>query len=331
MNSKPETRNLKLTLLSIFGTPWLKWAYIIILFSGAGYYTVVNLGKFLQLLNQTRLEMIGLALLTTVIGIMWFGFTYYSLFRDMGSRISYPQAIKITTFSLLGKYLPGKVLTFGNFYLFSREMDIPTRTIAFSFLLVNLMIILIGLLCGLPLLPILLPSLSYSIILLPVILILALHPKILRWIIIFIWKWIRRYRKESPSIDQPFLEELDRRFYFKITIFVLINFVIGGTAFYFSLAAFVPLPLVGYPLCVFGAALSTTIGFLALFAPAGIGVREGVSVVVLKSIAAPEAVVMAVIASRALMAVVEVGGALTLIILKLAYLTNIFQVKRIDR
>lgn len=308
MNSKPETRNPKLSLLSILESPWLKGTYLVLLFAGAIYYTVVNLEEFLQLLNQARLGMIGLALLTTVIGIMWFGFIYYSLFQDMGSRISYPQAVKITIFSLLGKYLPGKVLTFVNFYFFSREMGIPNRTIVLSFLLVNVIIILIGFLCGLPLLPILLPSLSYSIFLLPII--LLLHPKILRWIIIFIWQRVKKYQKESQSIDQSFLEELDVRFYFKVMVLVLINFVIGGTAFYFTLAAFVPLPLVGYPLCVFGAALSMTIGFLALFAPAGIGVREGVGVVVLKSIASPEAIIMAMMVARILMAITEMGGAL---------------------
>lgn len=306
-----EIRQKNFSLLSIFTSPTLKWGYIVSLFVGVIYYTYLHFEEIFQLLNHARLELIGLAFLITILGLISYSFVYYSIFRGLGSHIPYSQALKITSFSLLGKYLPGKVLSFGNFYLFSREMGISKRNIGLSFLLVHLVSISLGFFCGIPLLPILLPSLSYLILLLPVTLIFLLHPKVLRWIIIFIWRWVKKYQKEDQAIDRSFLEGLNLQLYLKCAVLLLVNLVIGGAAFYFTLAAFVPsLTISSYPLCLFGIGLSLTIGFLALFAPAGIGVREGIGLLVLRSIASPEAIIMAMMVFRILSAVVEIGGAL---------------------
>lgn len=61
--------------------------------------------------------------------------------------------------------------------------------------------------------------------------------------------------------------------------------------------------------CVGGFALAWVVGFVAVFAPAGLGVREAMLVVALKGVLPPDDAVLLALLSRAILTLVDVGAA----------------------
>ena len=71
--------------------------------------------------------------------------------------------------------------------------------------------------------------------------------------------------------------------------------------------AFADVPLGWLPVLIAAAGLSATVGFLALFAPAGLGVREAILLVVLSGVLSETDAALVTVAMRLLSILVEVG------------------------
>lgn len=116
--------------------------------------------------------------------------------------------------------------------------------------------------------------------------IVLIHPRILNKIFSVLMRKISQFSSEntaasSVDINNKFLNYLS---YLKfIGLYFLLWFIAGVTLF-LCIRIFVPIGIQDFPVVIAAGAASLIIGLLAVFAPAGLGVREGVGALILSQI-----------------------------------------------
>lgn len=299
-----------LHIFALLNNSRFKIAYILILLGVCTYYLFSGADKFLTLAANANVEMIGLALLVNCLSIMGCVFIPYFIYKGMNVPISYLQVFRIVNFSNLGRYIPGRILVAGNYLLFSHEAGIKGESSGASFIIYKIIIVGMGALCGIPLISLLPGYLKYFIILLPVILILVIHPKGLNWILSLAWQIVRKYKGDEKSNNFQILKNIKYRF-FLIAIFIsFLYWILTGIIVYLIIYAFQPIGIINIPFCVAAIGLSSTVGFVAFFAPGGIGVRESLGIVLLSQIITPECAFLAMLTTRILEIIIVLCGGL---------------------
>ena len=94
--------------------------------------------------------------------------------------------------------------------------------------------------------------------------------------------------------------------YLRVLVLMGLSFVLAGLSVWCVARSITDLSLRWLPVCVSGAALAGALGFLAFFAPAGLGVREGILLVILGQFVEAGAAAISVTAARLLTIVVEI-------------------------
>jgi glycosyltransferase 2 family protein len=204
---------------------------------------------------------------------------WYLITKLNACNIDLFETIKLRVYAEFGKYIPGKIFSYG-ILLYSYEKRAISKKIiglcSFQELIIsNLAVIIISLIS---IFFTNIPELNKYKIFFIIILsfcFLILHPKILLPISNFLLKLLKKESMETP-------------FSFWNTFFVLflytINWLFFGLAFYFFINSIIVFSFNNYFYSTGAFALSGLIGFLAIFAPAGLGVREGVLILTLSYI-----------------------------------------------
>ena len=276
----------------IVAHPAVKIGYFALLLAAAAFYLLRWGSRLPDLLGQ--IQPLSLAAAFAVTGLSSFLYSYiqYSIYHRLGAPPTYWTVFRITAISQLGKYLPGKVLFVGNFYLLSRVAGIGNLQIGAAFAISMALWILTAILCGLPVLGLLQPALRYTVLILPLLLVLLIHPRVLGLLVSLAQRLGERLRPApvggpdggaaTDSQDQSeLLAGLDAPFYLRTALLYLMTWALAGLGAYLSLAAFTDVEISVYPLALASISLGTVAGFLALFAPVGLGIREGVGALVL--------------------------------------------------
>ncbi len=184
--------------------------------------------------------------------------------------ISYKKAIIAYLYSIPGKYIPGKVfLLAARCPAYEREKQ-SLRKVTVCFLLENACTLL-----GAAFLFLIslfffpnewLEQYRYWTILLMILFFVCIHPKIIN----FFLNIIGKITKKDMKIPVTYPEMLKT-----VGLFIL-NWLVAGAGFYLLVRAIYPVPANQwlYVGGIYG--LSTIIGILAIFAPSGLGVREGI-------------------------------------------------------
>ncbi len=204
-------------------------------------------------------------------------------------------------YSILGKYIPGKV-----FMLLARippyeKEGVPPRKVTVCFFLEN-MCTLLGaaflFLISLLFFPNdLLQNYQWAVLIFVAAFIVCIHPRILN----FFLRLVEKVLKKDVQISMSYREMLS-----VVGLFV-VNWAVLGVGFYMLTCSIYPLPAsqMLYVSGVFG--LSVIIGILAIFAPSGIGVREGIIVLGLSIVMPNEYAVIISVVSRLWMTVSELS------------------------
>lgn len=304
--------------------PAVKVAYLALLLAAAAYYLFRWGDRVLDLLSQARPAWVGAALVVSYLSALLYSYIQYYIYRNLRAQPTYWSVFRIVTLSQLGKYLPGKVFFVGNFYLFSREAGIGNLQIGASFAISMALWMLTASLCGLPALGLLEPGLRYSVLILPLLLAVLIHPRFLGWLLQAIQRLGSRVRG-APAADIEFpaakagdsaeppqipLDELGIAFYLRAALLYLATWALAGLGLYCCLAALGPVELDIYPLALASIALGTVAGFVALFAPVGLGVREGIGALILAPVVGAEVALLALLLLRGVTVTVDLSLAL---------------------
>jgi hypothetical protein len=295
----------------ILGHPLVKAGYFALLLAATGFYLVRWGDRLPELLGQIRLAPVGGALALTFLSSLLYSYIQLTIYRQLGAWLAYRTVFRIVTISQLGKYLPGKILFAGNFYILSREAGISNLQIGAAFVISMILWILTASLCGLPVLSLLQPAMRYSILILPFLLALLIHPRFLGWLFKMAQWASGRLRSSSStaSVDltaqADLLAKLDTAFYLRGAFLYLATWALAGLGAYLCIAAFVDVDLSIYPLALASIALGTVAGFLALFAPVGLGVREGIGALILAPAVGADVALLSMILLRGITVVVD--------------------------
>ena len=283
----------------------LQWAIVLAIF--------VFLGKMVWgNWNQVKEASFTFEILPLILSTLIFAFSYFIqvwawYLITIKLKIALPPSdtLKSWFYSQLGKYLPGKVwLLLGRFYFYeSKGKSKKTISVALYFEMVTI-IAAAGL--------IFLASLIFYremglfnswkpsgwLVLLPLLGFVSLHPRILQKIL----NWILvQFKRETISLSISYSNIL------WILFVCIVSWVVGGIGFYLFIDAVYPVAP-QYILFLTGAlAISSTLGLVALFAPSGLGVREGALVYLLSlMMATPVAVILSLL-TRIWMTLIEIG------------------------
>ncbi len=283
----------------------IKWVIIVAIF--------LFLGKMVwENWNQVREASFTFKPFSLILSTLIFAFSYfiqiwawYLITLRLGIAISWGETLEGWFTSQLGKYLPGKIwLLLGRFtYYESRGKSKKIISVALYFETVTLLVA-----AGLIFLgtfpffremgPFYSGKQSWWLILLCLFAFIFLHP----WVLQKILNWFLLKFKRDPislSISYPNI--------LWILIVCIFVWVVEGFGFYLFIDSITPVSE-KYILFLTGAlAISTTLGLIAIFAPSGLGVREGALVYLLSlMMATPVAVVISIL-TRLWMTLIEIG------------------------
>ena len=209
------------------------------------------------------------------------------------AAIDWPQAITSYLYSILGKYIPGKVFMLAARIPGYERKGVPIRKVTICFFLEN-MCTLLGaaflFLISLFFFPNdLLKDYMWLTIGFVVLFFIFIHPKILNFFLRFVGKFMK---KDDMEISFSYGKMVG------LVLLFIVNWVVVGMGFYMLVYSIYPIPFseMLYVGGVFG--LSAIIGILSIFAPSGIGVREGVMIAGLLFIMPEEYAVIISVVSR---------------------------------
>ena len=247
-----------------------------------------------------------------ILSTLIFAFSYfiqiwawYLITVKLGIALSISDTLKSWFYSQLGKYLPGKVwLLLSRFYFYeSKGRSKKSVSVALYFEMATM----IGAACLIFLAVLIFHKEKWSYYswrqlgwVLPLLLLgfASLHPRVLQkisnWVLV-------RFKREPLSFSFSYADIL------WILFVCIISWMVGGVGFYFFVDSVYPVTPDYIPFLTGALAISSTLGLIALFAPSGLGVREGALVYLLSfMVATPVAVIISVL-TRIWMTLVEIG------------------------
>jgi hypothetical protein len=293
-------------LRRIVGHPAVKIAYFALLVAAAVFYLVRWGDRLPELLAKMQSGWVLAALGATVLAALVYSFIQYTIYHRLGAPLSYWITFRIITIAQLGKYLPGKVMFAGNYYLLSRAAGVSNVQVGTSFVISQALWMLTASLCGLPVLSLLNPVWRYTVLLFPLALALLVHPRILGGLLRLVQRLPGQARGEPLLLPQG----VTATFYPWVAFLYLLNWGLAGLAGWFSLRALGPLEPGAFPLVLASIALGTVAGFLALFAPVGLGIREGLGAAILAPVVGADVALLGLFLLRGITVVVDLALAL---------------------
>jgi uncharacterized membrane protein YbhN (UPF0104 family) len=217
-----------------------------------------------------------------------------------GYPVPWRVQIPVTWVAQLGKYIPGGVASVGGAMVMLRRHGVP-GAVAFSVaVLLDGLAVMAGLIVSAPLLvsqPVRERLPDAWIVGAAMIAggLVALHPKVFVGLLNVALRKVRR----QPIQNVPPLHR-----YLWPVLCSFAQWLFAGMGLWFMTRTITDVRLAQIPLFVASAALAMTVSYLMPFAPGGIGIREGIYVVTLKSVVGPEVAIVA-LAMRVIQTIVE--------------------------
>ncbi|MDE7195322.1 MAG: flippase-like domain-containing protein [Oscillospiraceae bacterium] len=190
-----------------------------------------------------------------------------------GCSIRYEKAVTSYLYSILGKYIPGKVFMLAARLTYYKEEEAPLSKVTVCFFIENVCTLL-----GAAMLFIvslfffpneLLENYKWLTLLLIAAFFVCIHPKIIN----FVLRLIGKIFKKNLEIPMKYSQML------KVVLLFIGNWLIVGFGFFILTKSIYPAAEWSQLLYCAGIwGVSAIMGILAIFAPSGLGVREGIIV-----------------------------------------------------
>jgi uncharacterized membrane protein YbhN (UPF0104 family) len=220
---------------------------------------------------------LGVSILSGFLGTI----TWWNLMGTFGKSTPWLISSRIHLTSNLAKYIPGSVWQLGGKFLLTRNTGVSKKGTIRAMVVEVLLLVFIGLALAIIFFPTYLGSLT------TISTFQRLFFPFLGFIILGLLygssKFISRQNEDlSPNQDRP----SSRGMTLTVLLF-LIGWVLLGFSFWLVGRSVLSLELNSFPLFTFTLATSFLIGFVVIFLPGGIGLRETLMVVLLKGTFSP--------------------------------------------
>jgi len=208
-------------------------------------------------------------------------FGYHLLIKKIAPRSTIIQNVKIWSSSYLGMYIPGKVGVVALRISHYHKLGISAAKVGYSFFIEMALSVLSAIFVVLfSSIFIDLPYIKnnlYSVLILILLLLAAIHPRLISFYTKIYFKYIKK--KEQFHIT-PY----NYFFYLKIILLQLIKWIFVGMGIFLLINSVTELSPKYIPFITGLYALAAISGMLAVFAPSGFGVLEGIMIVGLRMI-----------------------------------------------
>jgi hypothetical protein len=289
---------MKKNIIALLKNPWVTRTYLAALLISVLFLLLSQRGEFLKILGASEPALLLLAIIPYMSVVALINPYLHSVaYKEIGANISFWQAFRIFHLSRIGNYLPGRIWFASNYYIFSKKMNVNAGKIARNFIVLNALLFMTGGICSLPIINLFDPTMQNLMMVFPIFMLFLIHPKILN-------------RLLSLIVAQKTAEDFKYGFLLKASVLYAIAYGLLGLGLYIAVSAYTLVSLSHLPLVIAAASCSLVIGLLAIFAPAGIGVSEGISTAVLSQIIPLEVAVMSVVSLRMLMVLVDFSCAI---------------------
>jgi uncharacterized membrane protein YbhN (UPF0104 family) len=294
-------------LRRLLSRPVVQTAYFVLLLALTAYYLVRGGSNLPALFDRLNWSLVGLAGLILLASTLLYIFIQYTIYRGMGVRLTFRQVFSIVCPAQLGKYVPGKVLLPGSYYLLSRQAGVDVREIGGSFLISMALWLVAAVVCSLYAFSALSPVLRLGAVLLVVLLLVSVHPRVLSLMFRVSARVLQRLGRtvSAERLDQAL--SLPYHFYLKTLLLYLIAWFLVGLEVFVLIAALQPVAITALPASLAAAAIGTVVGFLALFAPGGLGVREGLGALILAPVTSAEVAFFVLVLLRVMTVAVDLS------------------------
>jgi len=295
------------TLLRLVPTGWPRWLRLaagIIVFSALVPVALDNRRQLMDI--SWHLDVVPLAASACILMITYYLsiLGWHRVMASLGSTSTFEDTARVWLYSNLARYLPGKMWYAVGRVVLSNDVGISPVVaslgvvLEIAFLLISHALVAV---VGWPLwMSRALPTIPwFPSIAMTVGAVASAHPKVLSWG----FAQCRRFGGDRLVAQS----DHDIQLHYRDTLQTLAIYVaeacMMGVAFYLLARALTPLPLSAIPSVTGIFALAWLIGFVSLFAPGGLGVREGVLAYLLSSmVAGPAAIAIAVLSRACLVA-----------------------------
>jgi uncharacterized membrane protein YbhN (UPF0104 family) len=229
-------------------------------------------------LSNLNFEYLLPALLVTIISLFIPVFAWKYLLTILRSDLKISKAMRIWFISNLGRYIPGKVWQISGLIVLSNKEGVSKKVSSISVIYSQIVANSIALLLWV--------VFTFGdnnwkgnlLILIVILVSLSSFPFIINKLVNIIL--IRMKKQKNEFVVS----------YSKFIIYVLsqlLNWLVMGLAFIIFINLFTDLSIFDHPTTLFILPISWTLGLLAIFAPGGIGVREGIMTVYLSMFISP--------------------------------------------
>lgn len=248
----------------------LKWVWFVAVILGAGYYFYKNYQKI-----SVYLETISILRVTISVFLLFLGkfalsdLTRFSL-KKIGEKLEYKDALTITSITQLGKYLPGGIWHVAGKFGIYKARKIPTKKATAAVVLENIWLLSSALVIGATCL--LISSQDVLCEFNAVFCNAATNRAILIGLPIL---WL------IALLLIDFYGFKENRYSVKDFLFLLLEVLVIWVSFGISFWLVFPLKS-GFQMAITGAfSISWVAGYVAFFAPGGIGIREYLLTIIL--------------------------------------------------
>lgn len=300
------------TFFKIAKNIWVIRIYLCVLFIGVIIYFYKHQESLAILSKISHFEILPLIFVLNLLFFLYYVYVHYSTYRALITNISYWQTFQVVAFSRLGVYVPGKVWYAVNYYMFSRFLHIEAEKIGKNFVINNAILFFTGALCSLFAISQLPLVARYFLIILPVLMIVLIHPKVLDKLFSVLISKLSELSFESNAVGSVDMERMSWSYllYLKFIGLYFCLWFANGIALYLCIRVFEVVDIHAFPVIIAASASGLIIGLLAVFAPGGIGIREGIGVAMLSQIVPVETAIHSCILLRLTVVVLDlaVGG-----------------------
>lgn len=251
----------------------LKAALLAIIFWYIGKSITGNLDKIKDIeISEFDPKYMFFSVVTLFISLLYPVFAWKFLIFSLGEKINTLSALRVWFISNLGRYVPGKILQFAGLVFFAGREGVNKSKAFQSVLYSQITANGLGIFMGLTLLTLKSGSNRFpnefhlSLIIAAVFIIVLWFPSLfLRSSNYFLEKMKK----------QKFEQTLTRKNYLVYMLLQLINWFVMSFSFILLINSYTTLSVTKHPEVLFILPISWTLGLIAIFAPGGLGVREG--------------------------------------------------------
>ncbi|MEI6123273.1 MAG: lysylphosphatidylglycerol synthase domain-containing protein [Bacteroidota bacterium] len=219
---------------------------------------------------------LGISVLIYVAHIFINAAVWYIITKQNNCNIPFFETIKMRIYSDFGKYIPGKIVAYGILFYSYNQKSISKKRIAvcsFQELIMGTLAAIVIALVSIYFSDIALLRKYYAAFLvMAVVCLIVIYPPVLEFTTNKIMKLLRR---EPISIISNYAQLV------LVLLLFVISWLVFGLGFYFFINSFYTYSISYYFFTTGAFAIAGLLGFVAIFAPAGLGVREGALVFIL--------------------------------------------------